>query len=55
MPNAYVVPGLFDNNNGYLLAGFLYSADGSIMPQFMLENLNFSVQEAVDSFNEIVK
>ena len=55
MPNAYVVPGLFDNNNGSLLAGFLYSADGSIMPQFMLENLNFSVQEAVDSFNEIVK
>ena len=55
MPYAYIVPNLWDNNNGLLLSGYMYSADGSITPQVGLEAQNFYVQQEVDAFNETLK
>ena len=49
---SYIVPGLWDNNNGVIQTSFYYNVDSPEQtPGQLLESLNSQIQTYIDEFN----
>ena len=49
---SYIIPGLWDNNNGIIQTSFYYNVDSPAQtPGQLLESLNSEIQTKIDEFN----